>query len=209
MAVAPALPWRAASGEVLRRRLLVPAYIGVATMIVTLLFGAHGIAQVVSFGLGSFALAGIARNMVSAVRARRAAHAEAVPAAVVNTVRGNPRLYGGLVVHAGVVIIAIALGVSSGYATRREVSLEVGESAKVAGYTFTYLGRTDRRRRAEDHDLGARAHPRQGAALARRVRAHDLVVPEQRRRHRDTVGAHRHPARRLSHAGVEPHRRVG
>jgi cytochrome c-type biogenesis protein CcmF len=140
MAVAPALPWRAASNEVLRRRLLVPAYIGVTTMVVTLLFGAHGVAQVVSFGLGSFALAGIARNMWSAVRARRAAHAEAVPTAVVNTVRGNPRLYGGLVVHAGVVIIAVALGVSSGYATRREVSLQKGESATVAGYTVKYLG---------------------------------------------------------------------
>jgi cytochrome c-type biogenesis protein CcmF len=142
MAVAPALPWRAASGEVLRRRLLVPAYVGVATMIVTVILGAHGLAQVVSFGLGSFALAGIARNMLSAVRARRAAHGEAVPAAVVNTVRGNPRLYGGLVVHAGVVIIAIALGVSSGYATKREVRLGVGESATVSGYRVTYLGRT-------------------------------------------------------------------
>jgi cytochrome c-type biogenesis protein CcmF len=142
MAVAPALPWRAASGEVLRRRLLVPAYIGVTTMVVTVLLGAHGLAQIVSFGLGSFALAGIVRNMVSAIRARRAAHGEAVPAAVVNTVRGNPRLYGGLIVHAGVVIIAIALGVSSGYATRREVRLGVGESAKVRGYEVTYLGRT-------------------------------------------------------------------
>ena len=142
MAVAPALPWRAASGEVLRRRLLVPAYIGVATMVVTLLLGAHGLAQVVSFGLGSFALSGIARNMVSAVGARRVAHGEAVPAAVVNTVRSNPRLYGGLIVHAGVVIIAIALGVSSGYATKREVSLDAGESATVAGYRVTYLGRT-------------------------------------------------------------------
>jgi cytochrome c-type biogenesis protein CcmF len=140
MAVAPALPWRAASNELLRRRLLIPAYIGVTTMVVTLLFGAHGIAQVVSFGLGSFALAGIARSMISAVRSRRAAHAEALPRAVVNTVRGNPRLYGGLVVHSGVVIIAIALGVSSGYATRREVSLQRGESATVAGYTVRYLG---------------------------------------------------------------------
>jgi cytochrome c-type biogenesis protein CcmF len=142
MAVAPALPWRAASGEVLRRRLLVPAYVGVATMIVTLLFGAHGVAQVVSFGLGSFALTGIARNLLSAVQARRTAHGEALPSAVVNTVRGNPRLYGGLVVHAGVVIIAIALGVSSGYATHREVSLRPGQSATVAGYRVTYLGRT-------------------------------------------------------------------
>jgi cytochrome c-type biogenesis protein CcmF len=140
MAVAPALPWRAASNEVLRRRLLIPAYIGVTTMVVTLIFGAHGIAQVVSFGLGSFALAGIARSMWSAVRARRAVHAEAVPVAVVNTVRGNPRLYGGLIVHSGVVIIAIALGVSSGYATRREVSLQKGEAASVVGYRVTYLG---------------------------------------------------------------------
>ena len=140
MAVAPALPWRAASGEVLRRRLLVPAYIGVATMVVTLLVGAHGVAQVVSFGLGSFALAGIVRNMVSAVRARRRAHSEAVPTAVVNTVRGNPRLYGGLIVHTGVVIIAVALGVSSGYATRREVSLNPGQSTTVVGYHVTFLG---------------------------------------------------------------------
>jgi cytochrome c-type biogenesis protein CcmF len=140
--VAPALPWRAASGDLLRRRLLIPAYIGVATMVVTLLFGAHGIAQVVSFGLGSFALAGIARNMWAAVRARRAAHSERVPAAIVNTVRGNPRLYGGLIVHTGVVIIAVALGVSSGYAIRREVNLQRGESATVAGYRVTYLGST-------------------------------------------------------------------
>jgi cytochrome c-type biogenesis protein CcmF len=140
MAVAPALPWRAASGDVLRRRLLVPAYIGVATMVVTLLFGAHGVAQVVSFGLGSFAIAGIVRNIVSAVNARRVAHREPVHLAVANMVRGNPRLYGGLIVHTGVVIIAVALGVSSGYATRREVSLQAGESASVVGYRVTYLG---------------------------------------------------------------------
>ncbi|HEX4491831.1 MAG TPA: heme lyase CcmF/NrfE family subunit [Acidimicrobiia bacterium] len=140
MAVAPALPWRATSGEVLRRRLLVPAYIGVATMIVTLLFGAHGVAQIVSFGLGAFALAGIGRNLLLSVRTRRKAFAEAPPRALVNTVRSNPRLYGGLIVHAGVVIIAIALGVSSGYATRREVSLQRGETATVAGYRVKYLG---------------------------------------------------------------------
>src|SRR6266545_1847593 len=38
MAVAPALPWRASSGDVLRRRLLVPAYSGVVAMLLTLVF---------------------------------------------------------------------------------------------------------------------------------------------------------------------------
>ena len=42
MAVAPALPWRATSGEVLRNRLLVPAWIGGLTMLVAVILGARG-----------------------------------------------------------------------------------------------------------------------------------------------------------------------
>jgi cytochrome c-type biogenesis protein CcmF len=141
MAAAPALPWRAASGELLRRRLLVPAWAGVIAMVVALLFGAHGIANVLTFGLGAFAFAGIVRQVFVGVRARRQAHAENPAVALARTVRGNPRLYGGLVVHAGVVIIAIAIAVSSGYLTKREVQLRRGESATVRGYTVTYVDR--------------------------------------------------------------------
>jgi cytochrome c-type biogenesis protein CcmF len=141
MAVAPALPWRAASGELLRRRLLVPAWVGVATMVVSLALGAHGIANVLTFGLAAFALTGIARQMWVGVRARREAHAENPVLALGRTVRDNPRLYGGLVVHVGVVLIATAIAVSSGYLTRREVELRRGESATVRDYTVTYLDR--------------------------------------------------------------------
>ncbi|MGH9037686.1 MAG: heme lyase CcmF/NrfE family subunit, partial [Acidimicrobiia bacterium] len=42
MAVAPALPWRAASGEVLRGRLAVPAWIGALTMAAAAALGARG-----------------------------------------------------------------------------------------------------------------------------------------------------------------------
>jgi cytochrome c-type biogenesis protein CcmF len=139
MAAAPALPWRAASGELLRRRLLVPAWAGAITIVVALLAGAHGVANVVTFGLGAFALAGIVRQIFVGVRARRQAHAENPAVALGRTVRSNPRLYGGLVVHTGVVIIAIAIAVSSGYLTKREVQLRRGESATVRDYTVTYL----------------------------------------------------------------------
>jgi cytochrome c-type biogenesis protein CcmF len=141
MAAAPALPWRAASGELLRRRLLVPAWAGVVTMVVALLLGAHGIANVLTFGLGAFALAGIARQMFLAVRARRQAHRENPPVALVRTVRSNPRLYGGLVVHVGVVLVAASIAVSSGYLTKREVQLDRNQSATVRGYTLTYVDR--------------------------------------------------------------------
>jgi cytochrome c-type biogenesis protein CcmF len=141
MAVAPALPWRAASGELLRKRLLVPAWAGVITMVVALALGAHGVANVLTFGLAAFALTGIARQMWVGVRARRKTHAENPVLALGRTVRGNPRLYGGLVVHVGVVLIATAIAVSSGYLTRREVELRRNQSATVRDYTVTYVDR--------------------------------------------------------------------
>jgi cytochrome c-type biogenesis protein CcmF len=55
-------------------------------------------------------------------------------------VGANPRLYGGLVVHVGIVAIAVALASFSAFTVRREVSLARGGSATVSGYTVTYLG---------------------------------------------------------------------
>ena len=143
MAVAPALPWRATSTAVARRRLAVPAWVAAATMAVLALAGARGVAQVVTFGLATFALAGVARQVVVGVRVRRAVAGGSWPAALTATVAGNRRLYGGLVVHVGVVMIAVALAASNGYDTSRELRLDEGESAAVAGYRLTYLGATE------------------------------------------------------------------
>jgi cytochrome c-type biogenesis protein CcmF len=140
MAAAPALPWRRTSGDVLRDRLLVPAWAGALTMVVAVALGARELAQVLAFGLGAFAVAGIVRQYVIGARGRRRATGEAWPLAFVRMVRGNPRLYGGLVVHVGVVIAAVAIASSSAYSTKREVRLAEGKSATVRGYTLTYTG---------------------------------------------------------------------
>ena len=169
MAVAPLLPWRAAGGEVLRRRLAVPAWIGAITMVLTVVFLDGGPALVLAFGLGAFAAAGIGRTFVVGARARRTAVRDRGPLVYARLVRSNPRLYGGLVVHLGVVLIAMALAAFGSFSTRSEVRLEEGQAAEVAGYTVTYLGaetsRTDQkttvtaRVRVEDgsRDLGVYA----------------------------------------------------
>jgi cytochrome c-type biogenesis protein CcmF len=140
MAVAPALPWRVTSGEVLRHRLIVPAWIGGITMVVALVLGARGFTDLLVFGLASFALAAIVRQFYVGARARRAAHHEGWVVATGRAIRANPRLYGGLIVHVGVILIAIALAASSSYSTKQEVRLAKGESATVDGYRLTYLG---------------------------------------------------------------------
>ena len=50
----------------------------------------------------------------------------------------NRRRYGGYLVHAAIVLLAIGIAGSSAYQTVRERSLQPGQSMKVAGYTLTY-----------------------------------------------------------------------
>ena len=140
MAIAPALPWRATSGEVLQNRLLGPAYIGGLTMVATVAFLTRDWTTVVGFGLGAFSLAAIVRETFVAVRGRRRADAQGWVGALRRTVAGNPRRYGGLVVHSGVVVIAVALASSGSFGAKREVRLTVGQSASVNGYTVKYTG---------------------------------------------------------------------
>ncbi|MGZ4801993.1 MAG: heme lyase CcmF/NrfE family subunit [Acidimicrobiia bacterium] len=145
MAVAPALPWRAASGEVLRRRLLVPAYAGVVVMLLTLVFLTRTLATVLAFGLAAFAIVAIFRETALAVRSRHNADETGWFKSLTATVRGNPRRYGGFIVHIGVICIAVALASAGSFGAKREVRLQRGDSATVSGYKVTFVGtRTSR-----------------------------------------------------------------
>ena len=140
MAVAPALPWRAASGEVLKRRLLLPAWLGTAVIVLTLIFLDRSLPTALAFGLGTFAISAIIRETFMAVKSRRRADHIGWMRATGRTLAGNPRRYGGLTVHAGIVLIAVGIAGSNTFGIKQEVSLAKGASAEVAGYTFTYVG---------------------------------------------------------------------
>jgi cytochrome c-type biogenesis protein CcmF len=45
-----------------------------------------------------------------------------------------------MVVHLGVVIVAVALAASGSYDTERELTMEIGDTATVAGHEIEYLG---------------------------------------------------------------------
>ena len=140
MAVAPALPWRAASGDVLHRRLIVPASAAAVSMFATAVAGLRALSPLIAVGLGVFAFAGIVRTFVVGFVARRRQTAERPLVALVRMVRGNSRLYGGLVVHVGVVLFALAFSLSSSFSAKQEATLARGESVSLRGYTVTYVG---------------------------------------------------------------------
>jgi cytochrome c-type biogenesis protein CcmF len=161
MAAAPALPWRATTGEVVRNRLLLPAWIGGLTMLVAVVLGARGLEEIIAYGLGAFATAGIVRQFALGIRGRRRALGESRTVALGRATRSNPRLYGGLVVHFGVVLIAVVLAASSAYGANRDVRLAQGQSTKVSGYTFTYLG-SSTTRSAQKNTISARVKVAKG-----------------------------------------------
>ncbi|MBW3557473.1 MAG: cytochrome c biogenesis protein CcsA, partial [Actinobacteria bacterium] len=127
MAVAPVLPWRKASGELLRQRLHWPAWTGTLCVVAAVALGARGLAPVVAFGLGGFAAGAALRQL--ALAARRQGWAGLVG-----------RTNGGMVVHLGVILIAVAFAASQSYGARAEVRLRPGETATVFGHTLRYEG---------------------------------------------------------------------
>jgi cytochrome c-type biogenesis protein CcmF len=127
MAVAPVLPWRKASSETLSARLFWPAWAGAGAVVLAVLLGARGLAPLVAFGLGGFAGGAAIRQVVLA--SRRQGWRGIVG-----------RTNGGMIVHLGVVLIAVALAASGSYDTEQELTMEVGDTASVSGHEIAYLG---------------------------------------------------------------------
>jgi cytochrome c-type biogenesis protein CcmF len=143
MAVAPALPWRKTNLGVLRNRLAVPAAIGVGVVVACVAAGLRGVEPLLAFGLGAFAAASAGRALVLSVRA---AHRDArtagapPPRAWLAGWRGLVgRANGGMVVHIGVVVLAIGLAAATAYGQRGEVRLVRGASATFDGHTVTFV----------------------------------------------------------------------
>ena len=141
MGIAPVLPWRKASGELLRHRLYWPAWCGVGALAVAVLVGATGFEPLLAFALGGFAAGSAGRQLLLATRRQG--------------FRGLlGRANGGMVVHLGIILIAVALASSSSYVRAGEFTMKVGETVEFAGHTFRLDDLYDV---ADDRSVGIKA----------------------------------------------------
>ena len=96
-------------------------------LVLAVLGGARGWAPLLAFGLGGFAGGAALRQIVVAVRRHRW--------------RGLVgRTNGGMIVHLGVVLVAVAFAASQSYVRQAEFDLEAGRQATFAGHEIVYLG---------------------------------------------------------------------
>jgi cytochrome c-type biogenesis protein CcmF len=130
MGIGPLVAWRRASLRALGRTFVIPTIAAVVTggVLIGAGFGSSK-AGLLTYTFSAFVAASI---VLEFVRGRRAA------GSLRRLVGRNRRRYGGYIVHAAVVMLAIGIAGSSAYQTIRERSLRQGQSMQVAGYTLTY-----------------------------------------------------------------------
>jgi len=133
MAIGPALPWRKTNAATMSDRLIVPALCGTAVVVGCVAGGVRGLGPLFAFGLGGFAAAANVRQLVLSSTGSRRRGAGAWRGLV-------GRANGGMVVHLGVVVIALALAAATSFAHRSEITLRPGGAQSIDGHLISYEG---------------------------------------------------------------------
>jgi len=145
MGIGPLVAWRRASLRSLARIFSWSVGAAVASGVVLIALGAgSSIPGLIAYTFAAFVLTTIAVEFARGTAARRALTGEAIPRAFSGLVARNRRRYGGYVVHAAIVLLAIGVAGSSAYDSVAEARLARDETLSVAGYDLTYRELTER-----------------------------------------------------------------
>ena len=137
MGIGPLIAWRRASLRSLGRMFIWPAGIAVAVGVVLLALGAgSSVPGLVAYTFSAFVLTTIVLEFVRGTRA---------VGSFTQLVGRNRRRYGGYIVHASVVLLALGVAGSGAYGSSAERKLSPGQSLSVAGYTLTYRSLSQQR----------------------------------------------------------------
>jgi cytochrome c-type biogenesis protein CcmF len=141
MGIGPLVAWRRASLRALGRTFLWPLGAALIAGFALLLAGAGSSRiGVIAYTFSVFVLASIVLEFARGTSARKALGGVGWGGAFASLVSRNRRRYGGYVVHASIVLLAIGVAGSSAYQTVRETRLHPGDSMMVAGDRLVFRG---------------------------------------------------------------------
>jgi len=134
MLFGPFVAWKGDNLKKVSKALLPSLIFGLIISLVLIYLKPTYILAAFSIGLGVaiiFSLEKIVRT--AAVKRRKEGN---LASAYKNVIRSKSRRFGGHVVHFGVAIMAIAITASYVYKTEKDITLEIGQKAKVGSYEF-------------------------------------------------------------------------
>jgi cytochrome c-type biogenesis protein CcmF len=162
MGIGPLIAWRRASLKSLLTTFRLPSLVALVAGVVLLFLGAgSSIPGLVAYTFSAFVLATIVMEFARGTRARKALGATSWPSAFGSLISRNRRRYGGYVVHASIVMLAIGVAGSSAFDSVAEARLVRGDSMRVGDYTLTYRS-LDERAAANATEIRATLDVRRG-----------------------------------------------
>ncbi|MDW8338251.1 MAG: heme lyase CcmF/NrfE family subunit [Thermoleophilia bacterium] len=145
MGIGPLVAWRRASLRSLVTTFRWPTAIALVAGLALVWLGAgSSVPGLIAYTFSAFVAATIVLEFVRGARARKALGAATWPGALASLVARNRRRYGGYVVHASIVLLAIGITGSSAFDSVAEARLERGESMSIGAYTLTYRSLEER-----------------------------------------------------------------
>ncbi|HUF27348.1 MAG TPA: heme lyase CcmF/NrfE family subunit [Gemmatimonadaceae bacterium] len=138
--VGPALPWRAATMDHLRRQFLPPLVVMIVVAAVSLALGVRSPYAVLAFAFGGFALYVNGHEFVRGARARMRTFGEGAATAFIRLFGVNGRRYGGYTAHIGMIVLTIGIAASSAFKAEADATLRAGETLTLRGHTVRYDG---------------------------------------------------------------------
>ena len=140
MGICAVIGWRRASVGPLKNKFLIPLIGALLLCIVLAIVGVHEWYALIFFPLLAFVAFTILIEWYRGVRARRRVKGENPPKAFFKLITSNRARYGGMIVHLGIILMAMGIIGSYFYNTETEASLEEGQSMTIQEYTLTYDG---------------------------------------------------------------------
>jgi cytochrome c-type biogenesis protein CcmF len=128
MGIGPLIAWRKTSLRALLRTLAIPIAVSIVCGLALVAAGAGSSRPgLIAYTFSAFVLATIVLELVRGTRA---------VGSVFTLIARNRRRYGGYIVHAAIVLLAIGIAGSSAYSSSTERRLTPGQSVSIAGYTL-------------------------------------------------------------------------
>jgi cytochrome c-type biogenesis protein CcmF len=141
MGIGPLVAWRRASLRAVGRTFVWPFAVSLVVGAILLALGAgSSVPGLLAYTFSAFVLASIAIEFGRGTRARKALGAHTWPGAFSSLVGQNRRRYGGYIVHAAIVLLAIGIAGSSAYQTVAEVQARPGQTFAVGDYVLRHEG---------------------------------------------------------------------
>jgi cytochrome c-type biogenesis protein CcmF len=143
MAAGPVVPWRRCTGRRIRRHFLVPLAITGGGLLITLLLGVRHPYALAALAIIYMALVTTLGDMARAAATRARAARTNWLTGFWQLVRQNRRRHGGLLVHLGVVVIALGLLGSGVFQDARTIVLEPSDRFELGNFSLAYRGVRD------------------------------------------------------------------